>query len=110
MEKPEVCFIRLYHDNREDALIIAALGTRKRKGEKSKIIKDILHAHFYGEKSECPESKSPSKMTVRYHSAPSTRREIADASQFLPAETSAISNEMKEVLKRNLDELSDMFT
>jgi hypothetical protein len=110
MEKPEVCFIRLYHDNREDALIIAALGARKRKGEKSKIIKDILHSYFYGEKTECPESKSTPKLTLRRHSSPSTCKEIANSSAFLPAVASVISDEMKEVLKRNMDELSDMFT
>jgi len=58
MEKIEVCFIRLYTDNPEDALIIAGLGTRKRKGDKSRVIKDILYAYFTAEQTALPPSKS----------------------------------------------------
>ena len=87
MEKTEVCFIRLYPDNPEDALIIAGLSARKRKGEKSRVIKDILYAYFNTDSANPPEQKSVTKPA---------------------AENPSLSDREKESLKRNLDELSDM--
>lgn len=87
MEKTEVCFIRLYPDNPEDALIIAGLSARKRKGEKSRVIKDILFAHFNCDTANPPEHKAVKKTA---------------------AEMPSLSDHEKESLKKNLDELSDM--
>ncbi|HKN19071.1 MAG TPA: hypothetical protein VJW95_04675 [Dissulfurispiraceae bacterium] len=109
MEKTEVCFIRLYPDNPEDALIITYLGTRKRKGEKSRIIKDILYAYFSSEKSLRPEVKSRKKSDPPDYAAAASHKTIIEPSPILHAEIPALSDNDKEALKRNLDELSDMF-
>jgi hypothetical protein len=98
MEKPEVCFIRLYPDNPEDALIIAGLGTRKRKGEKSRVIKDILYSYFSSGKTGRHDYS-----TTALHGAT-----IEQSSQH-PSEIPVLSDDDKEILKKNLDELSDMF-
>ncbi len=96
MEKTAICFIRLYPDNPEDALIIAGLGTRKRKGEKSRVIKDILYAHFRNKKSSLPEPPTESRKGIK-----------GPSSQLHPKST-ALSDDEKVTLKKNLDELSDM--
>ena len=109
MEKTEVCFIRLYPDNPEDALIITGLGTRKRKGEKSRVIKDILYAYFSGEKIERQELKSIKKSTPEDYSASSSHKAIIDLAARVKPEIAALSAHDKETLKKNLDELADMF-
>ncbi len=106
MEKTEVCFIRLYPDNPEDAVIITGLGTKKRKGEKSRVIKDILYAYFSCEKSGRPEFKSTKKSYPRDYTAAVSHKSITEPT---PLEVPALSDNDKEALKRNLDELSDMF-
>ncbi len=98
MEKTEICFIRLYPDNTEDALIIKGLGARKRKGEKSRIIKDILYAYFTTKKAD-----------PRDYTAAASNKEIAEPPPLLHGEIPALSDNDKEALKRNLDQLSDMF-
>ncbi|MGO9014253.1 MAG: hypothetical protein ACLQF0_04665 [Dissulfurispiraceae bacterium] len=109
MEKTEVCFIRLYPDNPEDAIIITGLGKRKRKGEKSRVIKDILYAYFSSEKSVSPGVKSIKKSDPRDYAAATSHKTIIEPSPMLHAEIPALSENDKEALKRNLDELSDMF-
>ncbi len=108
MEKPDVCYIRLYPDNPEDAHIIAGLGMRKRKGEKSRLIKDILYAYFVGEKAGRLELKSTKKSNPRDYSTTAPLHAIMESSLQLPAENPALSEDDKEVLRKNLDELSDM--
>jgi len=103
MEKTEVCFIRLYPDNPQDALIITSLGTRKRKGEKSRVIKDILYSYFSGEKTNRPELKSIRTSNPQDYSTPASHKTIIEP------EISALSDHDKETLKKNLDELSEMF-
>ncbi|HXW67972.1 MAG TPA: hypothetical protein VEJ88_00055 [Dissulfurispiraceae bacterium] len=109
MEKTEVCFIRLYPDNPEDALIIKGLGTRRRKGEKSRVIKDVLYAYFGREKSERPELRSTKKSDAPQHKATSSQEAITGPSPLLQAEIPALSDHEKETLKKNLDQLSEMF-
>ena len=109
MEKTEVCFIRLYPDNPEDALIIAGLGTRKRKGEKSRVIKNILYAYFSSEKSGRPELKSTKKSDPQDYSTSSSHKAIIEPATLVQPEIPALSDHDKETLKKNLDELSDMF-
>ncbi|MBF0557267.1 MAG: hypothetical protein HQL08_00650 [Nitrospirae bacterium] len=105
MDKIEVCFIRLYPDNPEDALIIAGLTARKRKGHKSRVIKDILYAYFSRERSAQADSKSAKEASARaYYTAPSRQAIIEE----LPVESTPLSEHDKEVLRKNLDELSDM--
>lgn len=107
MEKIEVCFIRLYPDNPEDALIISGLGGRKRKGEKSRVIKDILHRYFIREQTARPALKS----AVPDYSTTSPQQAMMEPAARIPApaEMPALSEHDKEALKRNLDQLSDMF-
>jgi len=62
MEKIEVCFLRLYPDNPGDALIIAGLAARRRKGGKSRVIKDMLYAYFSREQGNSA-SAEPNKNT-----------------------------------------------
>ncbi len=109
MEKTEVCFIRLYPDNPEDALIINGLGTRKRKGEKSRVIKDILYAYFNSEKSGRPELKSTIKSDPRDYTTAASHKAIIEPSPLLSGEMPMLSDNDKKALERNLDELSDMF-
>ncbi len=109
MEKTEVCFIRLYPDNPEDALIINGLGTRKRKGEKSRVIKDILYAYFSREKSGRPELKSTIKSDPRDYTAAASHKTIIEPSPPLSGEMPMLSDNDKKALERNLNELSDMF-
>lgn len=104
-----MCYIRLYPDNPEDALVIAGLGTRKRKGEKSKLIKDILYAYFIGGRTNRPELKSTKKSNPRDYSIIAPLQAVMEPSLQLPAEIPALSEGDKEILKKNLDELSDMF-
>ena len=109
MEKTEVCFIRLYPDNPQDALIIAGLGIRKRKGEKSRVIKDILYAYFSGEKIIRPELKSIKKSNPRDYSTSASLKTIIEPTTIVHPEIPALSEHDKEALKKNLDELSEMF-
>jgi len=109
MEKTEVCFIRLYPDNPQDALIITGLGPRKRKGEKSRVIKDILYAHFSEEKSIRPEAKSTKKSTPQDYPTPASRKIIIEPATVVRPEIPALSDHDKETLKKNLDELSEIF-
>lgn len=105
MEKIEVCFIRLYPDNPEDALIISGLGGRKRKGEKSRVIKDILHRYFIREQTSRPTMKS----AVPDDPTTSSQQALMEPAAQIPAEMPVLSEHDKEALKRNLDQLSDMF-
>jgi len=82
MEKTEVCFIRLYPDNPEDALIITGLGTRKRKGEKSRVIKNILYAYFSGEKIERRELKSTKKPNPQAYFASTSHKKITEPTKL----------------------------
>jgi hypothetical protein len=109
MEKTEVCFIRLYPDNPQDALIIRGLSTRKRKGEKSRIIKDILYTHFSGEKTNRPELKSIKKSNPQDYSTSASHKAIIEPATLVQPEITALSDHDKETLKKNLDELSEMF-
>ncbi len=109
MEKIEVCFIRLYPDNPEDALIIAGLGARKRKGEKSRVIKDILYAYFSGGKTNRPELKSTKKSNPQNYFTSASHKAIIEPATLVQPEIAALSDHDKETLKKNLDELSDMF-
>ena len=108
MEKIEVCFIRLYPDNPEDALIITGLGARKRKGDKSRVIKDILYAYFSSEQTAQSELSSAKISSPRDYAITSSQQTIIEASSQRPTEISALSEHDKEALKRNLDELSNM--
>ncbi len=109
MEKTEVCFIRLYPDNPEDALIITGLGTRKRKGEKSRVIKNILYAYFSSEKTNRPGLKSIKKSNPQDYFTSESHKAIIESATLVQPETTALSDNDKETLKRNLDKLSDMF-
>ncbi len=109
MEKTEICFIRLYPDNPEDALIITGLGTRKRKGEKSRVIKNILYAYFSGEKIERRDLKSTKKANPQNYSASTSYKAIIEPAKLVQPEITVLSEQDKETLKKNLDELSDMF-
>lgn len=109
MEKTEICFIRLYPDNPEDALIITGIGTRKRKGEKSRVIKDILYAYFSSEKSRRPQLKSTKKSDPRDYADAASHKTIIEPATLVQPGIAALSDHDKETLKKNLDELSDMF-
>jgi len=109
MEKTEVCFIRLYPDNPEDALIIKGLGARRRKGEKSRVIKDVLYAYFRSENKGRPELKSTKKSDTLKYEATTSQEAIAGPLPLLQAEIPSLSDHEKETLKKNLDQLSEMF-
>jgi hypothetical protein len=109
MDKTEVCFVRLYPDNPQDALIIAGLGTRKRKGEKSRVIKDILYAYFIDEKTNRPELKSIKKSNPQDYSTSASHKTIIEPATLVQQKIPALSDHDKETLKKNLDELSEMF-
>lgn len=93
----------------KQTLIITGLGKRKRKGEKSRVIKDILYAYFSGDKSVRLEMKSIKKSDLRDYAAATSHKTIIEPAPMLHAEIPALSDNDKEALKRNLDELSDMF-
>ena len=109
MEKTEVCFIRLYPDNPEDAVVITGLGARKRKGEKSRVIKDILYAYFSCERTNRPELKSTKKLNPQNYSTSTSHKAITEPATLVQPEIPSLSDHDKETLKKNLDELSDMF-
>jgi hypothetical protein len=89
--------------------IITGLGARKRKGDKSRVIKEILYAYFSSEKIERPELKSTKKIIPQDYSTSTSHKAIMEPATLVQREIPILSDQAKETLKKNLDELSDMF-